>query len=82
MPGHSRGSIGILTAHGDLFCGDLLENIKRPKLTSLMDDLAAAQASVEKLKSLEVKTVYPGHGAAFPLSAFFDNNRHLTVVAA
>ena len=26
IPGHSRGSIGILTAGGDLFCGDLLEN--------------------------------------------------------
>jgi len=24
LPGHSKGSIGILTASGDLFCGDLL----------------------------------------------------------
>ena len=24
LPGHSRGSISILTAQGDLFCGDLL----------------------------------------------------------
>lgn len=26
LPGHSSGSIGILTARGDLFCGDLVEN--------------------------------------------------------
>ena len=26
IPGHSRGSIGILTADGDLICGDLFEN--------------------------------------------------------
>ena len=24
IPGHSKGSIGILTANGDFFCGDLL----------------------------------------------------------
>ena len=24
LPGHSRGSVGVLTAAGELFCGDLL----------------------------------------------------------
>jgi len=32
-----------------------------------MDDLAAAKASVEKLKGLEVGTVYPGHGKPFSM---------------
>ncbi len=67
IPGHSRGSIGILTEAGDLFCGDLLENRDEPALNDLIDDLAAAQASLEKLKSLDIKTVYPGHGQPFPL---------------
>jgi len=67
IPGHSRGSIGILTAGGDLFCGDLFESTKEPVLNSLMDDLAAANASVEKLRSLEINTVYPGHGKPFPM---------------
>jgi len=31
LPGHSRGSIGILTKEGDLFCGDFFENIKGPR---------------------------------------------------
>jgi hydroxyacylglutathione hydrolase len=70
LPGHSQGSIGILTAAGDLFCGDLFENTKGPKLNSLMDDPPAAQASLQKLRSLEVGLVYPGHGAPFPLSQF------------
>jgi len=65
IPGHSQGSIGILTAAGDLFCGDLLENFGEPALNSIMDDLAEAKASVEKLKSLGIKTIYPGHGEAF-----------------
>ncbi|MGB3459978.1 MAG: MBL fold metallo-hydrolase [Halobacteriota archaeon] len=62
IPGHSKGSIGILTADGDLFCGDLLENTDKPVLSSIIDDLAAANASVEKFKSLKINTVYPGHG--------------------
>jgi hydroxyacylglutathione hydrolase len=70
--GHSRGSIGLLTSDGDLFVGDLLENTKRPALNSIMDDRAAAQASLKKLKSLNVKTVYPGHGGPFTLDQIKD----------
>ncbi len=68
--GHSSGSIGILTVDGDLFVGDLLENTKQPALNSIMDDRAAAQTSVEKLKSLSIKTVYPGHGVPFPMERY------------
>jgi len=75
LPGHSKGSIGILTAGGDLFCGDLLENKDKPVLNSIMDDLATANASVEKLKSLKINTVYPGHGKPFPMGLFIKNNR-------
>jgi hydroxyacylglutathione hydrolase len=75
IPGHSKGSIGILTAGGDLFCGDLFENTDKPVLNSLIDDLAAANASVEKLKSLKINTVYPGHGKPFPMELFIKNNR-------
>jgi len=67
LPGHSKGSIGILTADGDLFCGDLFENRDKPVLGSIMDDLAAAKASVEKLKALKIRTVYPGHGKPFSM---------------
>ena len=75
IPGHSKGSIGILTAGGDLFCGDLLANIDKPDLWSIIDDSTVANASVEKLKRLEVETVYPGHGKPFPMELFIKNNR-------
>ena len=75
IPGHSRGSIGVLTADGDLICGDLLENRDRPGLNSIMDDMAAASASTERLKKLGIKTVYPGHGKPFPMEVFRRNNR-------
>ena len=65
LPGHSIGSIGILTGDGDLFCGDLVMH-DRPALHSLTDDAADLRASAEKVISLGVKTVYPGHGSPFP----------------
>ena len=67
FPGHSKGSIGILTASGDLFCGDLLENTNKPKKNTLVDDLGELDTSVEKLKHLPINTVYPGHGQPFPM---------------
>ena len=70
LPGHSRGSIGILTDDGNLFCGDLLANINKPKIFSIIDDSRAANTSIEKLKSLKINTVYPGHGKPFPMSSF------------
>ena len=70
IPGHSRGSIGILTAGGDLFCGDLLTNMDKPALNSIMDDSEEANTSVKKLKSLKINTVYPGHGKPFPMGSF------------
>jgi hydroxyacylglutathione hydrolase len=65
LGGHSAGSIGLLLADGSLLCGDLLENRKAPRLGSIMDDVPAARASVERLNALEVEVVYPGHGKPF-----------------
>ena len=74
IPGHSKGSIAILTSDGDLFCGDLFENTAGPALNSIMDDLVAAEESVEKLRDLHIKTVYPGHGQPFPMEQLAQAN--------
>ncbi len=70
VPGHSRGSIGVLTAEGDFFCGDLLTNSGGPRKNDFVDDSVEMDASVEKLKSLNIKTVYPGHGRPFTMEEF------------
>jgi glyoxylase-like metal-dependent hydrolase (beta-lactamase superfamily II) len=72
LPGHSRGSIGVLSRGGDLFCGDLLENIAKPSLGSIMDNVAAADASIERLASLDIGLVYPGHGQPFAMADFLE----------
>ncbi len=65
LPGHSKGSIGIITSESELFCGDLFENTKNPALNSLMDDPDAAQESIRKLEALKITMIYPGHGQPF-----------------
>lgn len=69
LPGHSKGSIGVLTGDGNLFCGDLIYNFFRPGMVWI-DDLPEANASIDRLRALNVGTVYPGHGKAFPWSEF------------
>jgi glyoxylase-like metal-dependent hydrolase (beta-lactamase superfamily II) len=39
----------------------------KPSLQFFIDDMAAATASLARLRSLEVKAVYPGHGKPFRL---------------
>jgi glyoxylase-like metal-dependent hydrolase (beta-lactamase superfamily II) len=75
LPGHSKGSVGLMTEAGDLFCGDLLANVNEPDLWSLIDDPEAAKASVEKLRDREINTVYPGHGEPFPMRVFLNDSK-------
>lgn len=70
IPGHSLGSVGLLLSDGWLFGGDLLENKKKPQLSSIMDDKDMAHSSIELLKTLNISTVFPGHGEPFEMDDF------------
>jgi hydroxyacylglutathione hydrolase len=70
LPGHSKGSIGVLTAGGDLFCGDLLYNLFGRPNSQFIDDLASFTSSIDKVKKLNVQMIYPGHGKPFSLKRF------------
>jgi hydroxyacylglutathione hydrolase len=67
LPGHSKGSIGVLTAAGNLFCGDFVYNMAG---FGLINDLVAHRSSLEKVRKLDIKMVYPGHGKAIPIERF------------
>jgi len=76
IPGHSKGSIAIITVDGELICGDLLVNsdkIDDPKINTIIDDLEAADRSVIKLQNLEADMVFPGHGKPFKMSSLLEN---------
>lgn len=67
LPGHTLGSIGILTPNGDIIVGDTLTNIKRPAAAPNAADFKSLFKSINKLKSVNIKTVYPGHGTPFKI---------------
>ena len=69
LPGHSKGSIGVLTSDGDLFCGDLIYNFFKPNMVWI-DDMPDGNASISRLATINVRTVYPGHGKPFPWAEF------------
>ncbi len=75
LPGHSPGSIGILTAGGNLFCGDLLMNRFKPARHFLIFDRASFEASLARVTALDIHTVYPGHGKPFRMARFKDGTR-------
>ncbi|NTW95479.1 MAG: MBL fold metallo-hydrolase [Erysipelotrichaceae bacterium] len=64
VPGHTNGSIGILTKDGDFFCGDLIYNLPG---FGYIDDSVKHQESIERIKQLHPRMIYPGHGKAFQL---------------
>ena len=66
LPGHSKGSIGVLTSEGALFCGDMFYNVPGFRCT---DDLSDHEASLKKLRGLKIERVYPGHGKPFSAGA-------------
>ena len=74
-PGHTIGSISILPVFGDFFCGDFLTNNGKPQANSFLDDAGEMEASVKKLKDLDIKRIYPGHGKPFKPDEFFTGNQ-------
>lgn len=65
LPGHTKGSVALLTADGDFFAGDLLVNRPKPDIAIYIDDSRDLAESLNKLKAMNIKMVYPGHGKPF-----------------
>jgi len=68
IPGHTPGSIGILTDDGILFAGDTFTNRRKPDTATYIENSMQLKESLERLKMLNIKTIYPGHGQPFEMS--------------
>lgn len=67
-PGHTLGSISILTIDGDLICGDFLVGGRHPQINHLVDDMAAMKANLARIRGMNIRKIYPGHGRPFTLA--------------
>lgn len=70
VPGHTMGSIGILTADGDFFSGDTINNRKKPTVADVVENEAALAESLQKIRAMRIINVFPGHGKPFPMAQF------------
>jgi len=65
IPGHTPGSIAILTSDGSLFSGDTVLNRSKPEWANIIYSVESLEDTINKLKGLTVNNVYPGHGKPF-----------------
>ena len=65
IPGHTPGSIAILTSDGSLFSGDTVLNRSKPEWANIIYSVENLEDTINKLKSLTINNVYPGHGKPF-----------------
>jgi hydroxyacylglutathione hydrolase len=72
IPGHTHGSIGILTAEGNFFAGDTFINNKRPAIARLIENQYELKTSLARIKKLNIRTIYPGHGKPFEMARIID----------
>ena len=68
-PGHTAGSVSIAFDDGTLFVGDALLNVLHVSFPLWWEDPAAARESACRIKSIQPRVCYTGHGRAFDLSA-------------
>jgi len=76
-PGHTQGSIAILTAAGGLIAGDTLSNRRKPKTADLFENESELKTSLTKLRGLPVKKIYPGHGKPFSFQELLELTKDL-----
>lgn len=68
IPGHTAGSIGILTENNDLIAGDIMINLKKPGIAPNANDFKILEESMKRIKLLNLNMIYPGHGLPFRMS--------------
>jgi glyoxylase-like metal-dependent hydrolase (beta-lactamase superfamily II) len=80
LPGHTVDHIGLLTADGELFCGDAAMNgfpsIKRNIVW--IEDLVAYRKSWDTMIESPATTIYPSHGSPFPKQDLVRFREHLS----
>ncbi len=64
-PGHTAGSVTIACDDGTAFVGDAILNLVRISFPLYWDDPATAFDSAHKIRALDSRVLYSGHGRPF-----------------
>ena len=62
LPGHTKGSIGIIVGETDIIVGDALMNIFYPCKSMLYENRKAMEQSAKRISEFSGFTIYFGHG--------------------
>lgn len=65
LPGHTPGSIALLTQDGDLIAGDIYTHLRKPVPAINAMDFKMLSDSINRLEKYPIRKVYPGHGEPF-----------------
>lgn len=66
LPGHTPGTVGVLTDGGDFVVGDAMFDMFRPTGSRLYEDRENMKNSVAKIRRSGAKTIWVGHGSPIP----------------
>jgi glyoxylase-like metal-dependent hydrolase (beta-lactamase superfamily II) len=65
LPGHSPGSLGVISGEDDAFVGDLFVNYAVPSQPIYLSNDEAWAQSYDRIMAIGPRTVYVGHGEPF-----------------
>ncbi len=68
-PGHTVGSVSLAFDDGAVFVGDAILNLLHVSFPLFWEDAVAARESACKIRALQPRVCYSGHGRAFDLNA-------------
>ena len=61
LPGHTKGSLGLLINNNELIAGDIFMNFLYPCESIVAEDIDMLRKSISKIDSLNLNVLYPGH---------------------
>ena len=62
LPGHTKGSIGLIVQDHSILVGDALDNWIMPGVGHLFYDFDVQKKTAERIRSFGQRTIYYGHG--------------------
>ena len=62
LPGHTAGSIAVLTDDGEIIVGDAMFNMLRPNMARIYEDKAKMDSSFIRILDSGARLVFCGHG--------------------